>query len=295
MARHLRHPGGFRHAGRGVGGDGTCARCRPACRTMNDCRCCRRSGCRRRRSRTARAARSRRLLRRSGARCGHGCALRALRARRRPRLRHRQPTSATASAPSAASARASSRSSRSRCAPAPSAPSTPRPTGHADRVRLRRRSPAPSRCRSTPPTRPSPPPRPISSAPPTAPAAGKARSGTRPSTCRAPRSTRWSPNYGAPAFAKIDVEGFEDRVLARPEPAAAGAFLRVHHHPARCRARRCLDRLASLGPYGFDLALGESQVLTFGPLDRRKADMAAHIAALPHEANSGDVYCVLPS
>ena len=69
-------------------------------------------------------------------------------------------------------------------------------------------------------------------------------------------------------------------------------------HPAyigtiqRDVAQHCLDRLASLGPYGFDIALGESQVLTF---DRwiSKADMAAHIAGLPHEANSGDVYCVL--
>ena len=39
--------------------------------------------------------------------------------------------------------------------------------------------------------------------------------------------------YGAPAFAKIDVEGFEDTVLAGLSPAAAGAFLRVHHDPAR--------------------------------------------------------------
>ena len=39
--------------------------------------------------------------------------------------------------------------------------------------------------------------------------------------------------HGAPAFAKIDVEGFEDTVLAGLEPAAAEAFLRVHHDPAR--------------------------------------------------------------
>ena len=59
-------------------------------------------------------------------------------------------------------------------------------------------------------------------------------------------------------------------------------------------AQRCLDRLASLGPYGFDIALGESQVLTFDTWIS-KANMAAHIAGLPHEANSGDVYCVLQS
>ena len=97
--------------------------------------------------------------------------------------------------------------------------------------------------------------------------------------------------YGAPAFAKIDVEGFEDTVLgglSRPLPKLSFEFTTIQ----RDVAQRCLDRLASLGPYGFDIALGESQVLTF---DRwiSKADMAAHIAGLPHEANSGDVYCVL--
>jgi FkbM family methyltransferase len=97
--------------------------------------------------------------------------------------------------------------------------------------------------------------------------------------------------HGAPAFAKIDVEGFEDTVLAglsRPLPKLSFEFTTIQ----RDVAQRCLDRLASLGPYGFDIALGESQVLTFNKWIS-KADMATHIAALPHEANSGDVYCVL--
>ena len=98
--------------------------------------------------------------------------------------------------------------------------------------------------------------------------------------------------FGAPAFAKIDVEGFEDSVLAgltRPLPALSFEFTTIQ----RDVALRCLDRLASLGPYGFDVALGESHGLSFGRWIT-KDDMAAHIAALPHEANSGDVYCVLP-
>jgi len=97
--------------------------------------------------------------------------------------------------------------------------------------------------------------------------------------------------YGAPAFAKIDVEGFEDTVLAgltRPLPMLSFEFTTIQ----RDVALACLDRLASLGPYGFDLALGESQKLTFGRW-LPKADMAAHIAGLPHAANSGDVYCAL--
>jgi hypothetical protein len=94
-----------------------------------------------------------------------------------------------------------------------------------------------------------------------------------------------------PAFAKIDVEGFEESVLAglsRPLPALSFEFTTIQ----RDVGLRCLDRLASLGPYGFDVALGESQVLGFGRWIS-KDEMAAHIAALPHEANSGDVYCVL--
>jgi FkbM family methyltransferase len=97
--------------------------------------------------------------------------------------------------------------------------------------------------------------------------------------------------FGVPAFAKIDVEGFEDCVLAgltRPLPALSFEFTTIQ----RDVASRCLDRLASLGPYGFDLALGESQALSFGQWIS-KDEMAAHIAGLPHEANSGDVYCVL--
>jgi FkbM family methyltransferase len=95
--------------------------------------------------------------------------------------------------------------------------------------------------------------------------------------------------FGVPAFAKVDVEGLEDAVLAglsQPLPALSFELTTIQ----RDVALRCLDRLAALAPYGFDIALGESQRLTFGRWVS-KADMAAHIAALPHAANSGDVYC----
>jgi FkbM family methyltransferase len=97
--------------------------------------------------------------------------------------------------------------------------------------------------------------------------------------------------FGVPAFVKIDVEGFEDRVLqglSTPLRALSFEFTTI----ARDVARRCLDRLQALGTYRFELALGESQRLELG----RWVDadqMADHLERLPHSANSGDVYAVL--
>ena len=99
--------------------------------------------------------------------------------------------------------------------------------------------------------------------------------------------------HGSPQFVKIDVEGFEGDVLAglsHAVPTLSFEFTTIQ----RDVAYGCLDRLAAIGPYRFNIALGESQVLTFDAAIS-KADMAAHIARLPHEANSGDVYAILES
>ena len=97
--------------------------------------------------------------------------------------------------------------------------------------------------------------------------------------------------YGAPAFIKIDVEGFEEEALqglTHAVKALSFEFTIIQREVALA----CIERCITLGYTRFNAALGESQ--TFVNADWVGAEeIARWLSGLPHTVNSGDIYAAL--
>ena len=97
--------------------------------------------------------------------------------------------------------------------------------------------------------------------------------------------------YGASAFIKIDVEGFEEEALQGLSVAVKALsfeFTIIQRHVALA----CIERCIALGYTRFNAALGESQVFVNADWVGGE-EIARWLTGLPHAANSGDIYAAL--
>jgi FkbM family methyltransferase len=97
-------------------------------------------------------------------------------------------------------------------------------------------------------------------------------------------------DYGSPSFIKIDVEGFETDVLAglsKAPPSLSFEFTTIQRDVAAQGVKLC----AALGFKSYQAVIGETHVFAFdAPVG--EGTLLDWLAALPPDANSGDIYAM---
>jgi FkbM family methyltransferase len=97
--------------------------------------------------------------------------------------------------------------------------------------------------------------------------------------------------FGVPVFCKIDVEGFELEVL-RGLSSAIPLISFEYVPAAKGRALACLDRLAELGDYSFNLMTSEVPKLALANWVGA-SELKVELGRMPHTARAGEVYARL--
>jgi len=94
--------------------------------------------------------------------------------------------------------------------------------------------------------------------------------------------------HGVPSFCKIDVEGYEQDVLrglTQSIPALSFEFLAAQ----RELAANCVDQIARLGNYTFNISYGETSALML-PTWCSAQEILDRLEKLPMHVSSGDIY-----